>query len=99
MKLKLMDASTVSMAKLLGLVRGVRPVRIKGEKIRWALLVEGRGFTRLLRADVLPASPELIRPMGWNVPRPEVFVSTVHARRFIHSMGWGRPQRFEVIES
>lgn len=99
MKLKLIDSSTVSLARMLGLVKQVRPVELKGEKTRWALLVEGRWFTRLLRKDVLPASPNLIRPMGWDTPRPEVFRSAADARRYVECMAWTRSRRFETVES
>lgn len=99
MKLKLIDSSTVSLARMVGLVKQVRPVELKCETARWALLVEGRWFTRLLREDVLPPSPNLIRPMGWNTPRPELFHSAADARRYVERMGWVRARRFEIVES
>ncbi|TDK26256.1 hypothetical protein E2F46_06580 [Luteimonas aestuarii] len=96
--LKLVDSAAVHLARMLGLVKRIRPAQLKGDATKWVLLVEGLGFTRLLRAEVLPNSPALVRPMGWNTPRPEVFRSMTHALRYIERMGWGPPKRFEVVE-
>lgn len=89
MNVGLIGSTTVSLARMVGLVRRIRPVRLKTHRrAQWALLVEGRGFVRLLRRDVLPPSPDLLRPMGWDAPRPEVFYSKRHAERYLAGMGW-----------
>ena len=97
--LKLIRSGTVSLARMLGLVRRVRPVRMKPDRKQWGLLVEGRGFTRLLRKDVLPASPQLLRPMGWDAPRPEMFGSEAIARRYVEHMGWFGRSVFQISQA
>ena len=95
-ELKLIDSTTVFLAGIVGLIKEVRPVRLQSRAESWGLLVKGRGIARLLRADVLPASPDLLRPVGWNTPRPEKFASERAARRYAEHMGWGGRNRFGI---
>ena len=98
MKVGLIGSTTVSLAKVVGLVRKIKPVRLAcGQSKQWALLVEGRGFARLLRQDVLPPSPDLIRPAGWDTPRPETFHSKPHAERYVAGMGWKKKRGWIVV--
>lgn len=73
MEARLMNLTCVQLARLFGLVRVVEPVELDG-KGKWALLIRGRGFARLLEQDVLNA-PNLIRGQGWSAPRPRTFRS------------------------
>ena len=71
MKVKLISVPVAQLARLLGLVRAVEPAKLE-HCGKWALLVRGRGFTRLLEQEILYA-PNLIRPAGWSTPRPMTF--------------------------
>ena len=65
----------LQIARLLLLVRSIEAAQIEGDSPpQWVLLVRGRGFTRILRDEPL-ASPNLIRPANWNLPRPMRFSS------------------------
>lgn len=87
MSVRLISLLPLQVARLLGLVRSIRAVRVLGDRRNpWALLVEGRGFARLLRKEVL-YSPGLIRVCGWNLPRPARFASPSAARRYGQSVG------------
>lgn len=98
MKVGLIGSTTVSIAKAVGLVTKIQPVRLaSGQRKQWALLVEGRGFARLLREDVLPPSPDLIRPLGWDTARPETFYSKAHAERHVSGMGWEKKRGWTIV--
>lgn len=71
MEVRLMSLGCTQLARVLGLVRRVEPVELEGQK-EWALLIRGRGFTRLLEQEILHA-PNLIRGAGWSAPRPRSF--------------------------
>lgn len=75
MECKLMSLPVVQLARCLFLVKRISPVRLTDSQPGWALLIEGRGFTRLLRDDPPPAGPMLYRPSGWSLPAPRTFHS------------------------
>lgn len=74
MECKLMSLPVVQLARCLFLVKRISPVRLSDSRSQWALLIEGRGFTRLLRDDPL-SGPMLYRPSGWSLPAPRTFHS------------------------
>jgi len=87
MQYGLISLFPVQLARMLGLVRNVSPVQLAvGRQPSWALLVNGRGFTRILRNEPLVA-PGLIRPSGWRLPRPERFPSREAATTYAQSIG------------
>ena len=87
MPYKLMSLATIHVARLLGLVRRIKVVKLEGaERPSWGVLIRGRGFERLLQDDILIA-PTLIRPLSAYTPRPRAFFSADHAKRFVQSMG------------
>src|SRR3546814_14983614 len=87
MQYGLISLFPVQIARVLGLVRSVSPVRLAvGTQPVWALLINGRGFTRILRNEPLVA-PGLIRPSNWRLPRPESFPSRQAATTYAQSMG------------
>jgi len=77
----------LQIARLLWLVRSIEPAQIEATAPpQWVLLVRGRGFTRILRDEPL-ASPNLIRPSSWNLPRPMRFPSRTVATTYGQSIG------------
>lgn len=92
MKYGLISQFPAQLARLLGLVHSVEAVRLDGEpRPQWALLVRGRGFTRLLRDEPL-ISPNLIRTYDPTVPRPARFLARQAAERYAQSVGLMRQQ-------
>ena len=87
MDIKLIERSTVHLAKLFGLVKAIKPVQIEGAKPSWGLLVEGRGFTRLLTQDIPEDAPTVWRPLGWDRPRPKLFRSHAQAIHHLDHIG------------
>lgn len=87
MRYRLISLFPLQMARLFGLVRAIEPAQMfDGRTSSWVLIVRGRGFTRVLRDEPLPA-PNLIRPDGWNLPRPLRFPSEQVAVTYAASMG------------
>lgn len=87
MQYKLISLMPLQIARVLCLVRSIEPALLEeGRAASWVLVVRGRGFTRILRDEPLPAS-NLIRPTGWNLPRPMRFPSQQSAVNFAQSMG------------
>lgn len=87
MKYGLISLLPVQLARVLGLVRTVEAVRLdEGSRPAWALLVRGRGFTRLLRDEPL-MSPNLLRTSDPTVPRPMQFLARSAAIRYAQSVG------------
>ena len=72
MRYGLISLLPVQLARWTGLVRSIEAVQLQAERSEWVLLIRGRGFTRILRDKPLVA-PNLIRPTGWDAPRPMVF--------------------------
>lgn len=85
MKARLIGLPLVQLARLLGLVRSIKPVELPGSG-RWALLICGRGFTRLLKEKIRHES-NLIRPVGWSTPRPITFRSKQTAATYAQHVG------------
>lgn len=75
----------LQLARCLGLVKRVRIIPLP-QKCRWGLLIEGRGFKRLLDAE-LPDSPGLLRPVPLPAPIPRAFFSKEHAKREAKRLG------------
>ena len=85
MRVRLISHPIAQLARLFGLVKRVRPSRVRCGK-EWGVLVEGRGFTRLLDRELLDA-PELLRPTAWATPRPITFRSEKAAARYAQTIG------------
>lgn len=83
--MKLIDLTLTQLARVLGLVRGIRAVPLEGHRGRWGVLIEGRGFSRLLQDDVLVGAG-LMRFAGWNTPRPRAFGTRQQAEAFMGYM-------------
>lgn len=87
MHYKLISLLPLQLARVAGLVRAIETVELDDRnQPGWALLVRGRGFTRILRDDPLPL-PGVMRPIAWNKPRPMRFQSQAVARTYGESMG------------
>lgn len=87
MPYRLISLLPLQIARILGLVRAIEPAQLEGERApSWVLLVRGRGFTRILRDEPL-ASPNLIRPSSWSLPRPIRFPSQQLAATYAQSVG------------
>lgn len=80
-----MDLLVFRLARLFGLVKAVRPIKLTGRPA-WALLIEGRGFKRLLEDQLLDA-PGLHRPAGGRVPRARRFYTEREAVLYAEQMG------------
>lgn len=66
MRYRLISLFPLQMARLFGLVRAIEPAQVfDGRTSSWVLIVRGRGFTRVLRDEPLPA-PNLTT--GWLEP-------------------------------
>lgn len=87
MQYKLISLLPLQLARIAGLVRAIEIVELDDRSQHsWALLARGRGFTRILRDDPLPLSG-VMRPIGWDKPRPMRFHSQGVARNYGESMG------------
>lgn len=89
METKLIDLTITQLARLCLLVKGVRAVKLEGSQRDWGILVEGRGFQRLLKDELLVGAG-LIRMQGWNTPRPKTFGSRSIAENYIRYIGLPR---------
>ena len=87
MKYGLISQFPAQLARLLGLVHSVEAVRLDGEpRPQWALLIRGRGFTRLLRDEPL-MSAHLHNTHDPTAPRPMRFLVRQAAERYAQSVG------------
>ncbi|HET9048962.1 MAG TPA: hypothetical protein VFN29_08395 [Chiayiivirga sp.] len=87
MHYKLISLLPLQLARVVGLVRAIEIVELDDRsQPGWVLLARGRGFTRILRDDPLPL-PGVMRPLGWNMPRPLRFHSLAIARNYGECMG------------
>lgn len=87
MHYKLISLLPLQLARVVGLVRTIEAVELDDRsRPSWVLLVRGKGFTRIIRDEPLPL-PGVIRPVGWNKPRPLRFQSQAIARNYGESMG------------
>lgn len=91
MQYKLISLLPLQLARIVGLVRTIEPVELADELKQWVLLIRGRGFTRLLRDEALVA-PNLLRPIGWDAPKPITFRRRDDAEAYGRHMGL-LPQR------
>lgn len=85
MQVRLISHPCAQLARLVGLVRRVEPVRLESGK-EWGLLIRGRGFNRLLEQELLDA-PGLLRPTSWATPRPVTFRSKEAAAHYAQRVG------------
>lgn len=85
-KYRLISMLPLQILRLLGLVRAVEPIQLQGARAKeWALIIRGRGFTRLLRdEDVMPSQ---LGGIGWMLPRPMRFPAHSTALRYAQGMG------------
>lgn len=97
MEYKLIDPAVAQLSRALFLVKAVRPVRLSDRGRDWALLIEGRGFARLLQDEML-ISGDLHRPVTAGVPRPRTFFSKQHAMAAARSMGLAQRRRSWAID-
>lgn len=96
MRYGLISQFPLQIARLFGLVRVIEPIQMfDGRASSWVLVVRGRGFTRVLQDEPLPA-PNLIRPDGWNDPRALWFPSEQAAVSYARSMCL-LPQRTNLV--
>ena len=87
MRYGLISLLPLQIARLLLLVRSIEAVQLEDDKPpQWVILVKGRGFTRILRDELL-ASPALMRPASWNSPRPMRFPSRLVAVSYAQCIG------------
>lgn len=77
----------LQVAKWLRLVKRIRIVPLAGRR-RYGLLVEGRGFQRMLDAEI-PHATSIHQPCAASFPRPREFFSEAHARNYASSFGLG----------
>lgn len=91
MQYKLISLLPLQLARIMGLVRRIEPVQLADDPKQWVLLICGRGFTRLLRDEPLVA-PNLLRPIGWDAPKPLTFRRRDDAEAYGRNMGL-LPQR------
>lgn len=84
--MKLLDLTLIQLARLFFLIREIRAIPLPGRPRRWGVQVLGRGFTCLLQDDLL-VGPGLIRPLGWNTPRPRKFGTRQQAEVFMRYVG------------
>lgn len=91
MQYKLISLLPLQLARVVGLVRKIEPAQLADDPNHWALLIHGRGFTRLLRDEPLVA-PNLLRPIGWDAPKPITFRRRDDAAAYGRHMGL-LPQR------
>lgn len=69
----------VRLASWLGLVRKLLVVRLAGRP-HWGILIVGRGFRRMLDAELVHAR-SVYRPVAPSARQPRVFFSAAHAHR------------------
>lgn len=87
MQYELISLLPLQLARVLCLVRTIEPASLEeGRAASWVLVVRGRDFTRILRDEPL-AAPNMIRPTGWNLPRPMCFPSQQLAVSYAQSLG------------
>ena len=88
MSIQTIDLLFVQLARLVLLIKRIAIVPLAGSR-DWAILIEGRGFSRLLKKELLIA-PNLMRGAGWHLPRPQTFARRTDAQRYLAEMGLGK---------
>lgn len=87
MSYQLISLLPLQIARMLLLVRSIEVTRVKNHGPRqWAILIRGRGFTKILRDEPL-LGRTLIRTDGWIRPKPILFPSVLAAKSFGESRG------------
>ena len=86
METKLIDLTMTQLGRLFLLVKGARAVELNDRHRSWGVLIEGRGFRRMLQEELL-VGPGLIRMKGWNTPRPKSFGSKAIAENYMRYVG------------
>lgn len=92
MRYGLISLLPLQLARWSGLVRSIEAVQLQAERSEWVLFIRGRGFNRILRDEPLVAS-NLIRPAGWDAPRPMVFRRRDEAEAYGRHVGLMPRQR------
>ena len=95
METKLIDLTMTQLARLCLLVKGARAIELNDRHRSWGVLVEGRGFRRMLQEELL-VGPGLIRMKGWDKPRPKTFGSKAIAENYIRYVGLRSIPKFEI---
>lgn len=85
MTTKLVSRPVAHLARTLGLVKRVAPLRLDG-RCPWAIGVHGYGLIRVLARDV-PAQSGLHRAVGWDAPTAMRFPTRGAAVRFAQKTG------------
>ena len=86
METKLIDLTMTQLARLCLLVKGARAIELNDRHRSWGVLIEGRGFRRMLQEELL-VGPGVIRMKGWNTPRPKTFGSKAIAENYMRYVG------------
>lgn len=87
MSYQLISLLPLQIARMLLLVRSIEVIRVKNHGPRqWAILIQGRGFTKILRDEPL-LGRTLIPTDGWRRPKPILFASASAAKTYGESTG------------
>lgn len=86
MTYRLIDLTWVQLSRLLLLFRRAEAVEIADGRERWAILIHGRGYTRLLQDDVFPHGPGAFGP-GYPQRGPRTFPNRTTAENFMRHVG------------
>lgn len=82
---KLIEPITLELARMVGLVRGARPVQLDARGRAWGLMIEGRGFRRVLKDEIL-RSPNIMYAAG-SGEGPRDFWTRANAAQAARRMG------------
>ena len=80
----LIDLLPVQLSRLFQLFRRAEAVQLAGHREQWAILIHGRGFTRLLQDDPLPRGPGTFH-LGAHLPR--TFPNRATAENYMRHVG------------
>lgn len=86
MEYKLLDLTLAQLGRLFFLIKRFEAVEIGHGRDRWAILIHGRGFTRLLEEDVLPMRGALYPAASFGA-RPKAFPNRQTAENWMRHMG------------
>jgi hypothetical protein len=85
MQYGLLSLLPVQVARMFGLVRNVTPAKLPKGRRQWALLIEGRGFSRLLMKE--PSAIGLCDSAARWLPAPKCFPTEASALAYAQSVG------------
>lgn len=85
MKCGVSSLLAIQLANAIGLVKCIKPARLVEGRRDWVLLVEGRGFVRLLMKEETPCAA--IVAGSSLIPVPKMFVTEACALGFAQSVG------------